>query len=288
MMITVAKTGAPMPKLKEKIRDNPMKFYTYLVCLSGLATFPKNTRMFRQKDLSLKKIKQATGITDGTAKQYLYQLETSSMIQYQGACRCLSEEEFNSVQDKIQLRCKSVKSKEAKERIYSELMGAAIWKKRNKEDKNGVYHIPRPDPWTIVPEETLEFLNQKMNCSELEIKLYLWCVTYTDYCNIKAQNYKAVRFEDVREDLGIKKTGSTINNEIRKTLILLKGLGLLDFQEQECYNSKGVKIPNFLIKTIGFYIDYNIVNNTADDLDSFDNTVIRQHIQEVYENYYED
>jgi hypothetical protein len=67
-MVTNVKTGAPMPKNQEQIKSNPMKFYTYLVCLSGLATYPKNTRMFRQKNLSLTEIKKATGITDAAAK----------------------------------------------------------------------------------------------------------------------------------------------------------------------------------------------------------------------------
>ena len=59
-----------------------MKFYTYLVCISGLATYPENTRMFRQKDLMLSKIKEATGITDKTAKLYLQILERDLDITY--------------------------------------------------------------------------------------------------------------------------------------------------------------------------------------------------------------
>jgi hypothetical protein len=45
-----------MPKDKQKVVDNPMKLYSYLVCLSGLADYPENTRMFRQKNLVLTKI----------------------------------------------------------------------------------------------------------------------------------------------------------------------------------------------------------------------------------------
>jgi hypothetical protein len=43
----MATKGAPMPKKENEIVDNPMKLYSYLVCISGLAIYPDNTRMFR-------------------------------------------------------------------------------------------------------------------------------------------------------------------------------------------------------------------------------------------------
>jgi len=64
-----------MPKKESSITDNPMRLYTYLVCISGLADYPDNTRMFRQKDLTLTRIQETTGITPKTAKLYLYCLE---------------------------------------------------------------------------------------------------------------------------------------------------------------------------------------------------------------------
>lgn len=48
--------GAPMPKKEETIANNPMRLYSYLVCISGLASYPDNTRMFRQKNLMLTQI----------------------------------------------------------------------------------------------------------------------------------------------------------------------------------------------------------------------------------------
>lgn len=48
-----------------------------------------------------------------------------------------------------------IRSSAAKDRIEAQVYGAAIWKKRNKEEKNGVYYIKRPTPWTPIPEETL-------------------------------------------------------------------------------------------------------------------------------------
>jgi hypothetical protein len=38
--------GAPMPKKESDLIDTKLVLYTYLVCLSGLALYPPNTRMF--------------------------------------------------------------------------------------------------------------------------------------------------------------------------------------------------------------------------------------------------
>lgn len=252
-----------------------MKFFIYLLLLN-------HGKDFRQKNLSLTDIKRATGITDAAAKQYLYQLEHSGLIEYVGEVKDLSEEEIEIAWDKMQIKIKDVKSSAAKDRIEAQIYGAAIWKKRNKEEKNGIYYIRRPTPWTPIPEETLQFLNEYMQCSEFELKIYLWCVSYNDICNASAKALKPATFDDIRTELGFKNTSSLANAEIRRTLILLQGLGLLDFQECFTYNRKGVKIPNFLIKSIGYYVDYNLIENQPEDLEDIDNEEIRKHIEEIY------
>ena len=93
---------------------------------------------FRQKNLSLTDIKRATGITDAAAKQYLYQLEHSGLIEYVGEVKELSEKEIETAWNKMQSKIKDVKSTAAKDRIEAQIYGAAIWKKRNKEEKNGI------------------------------------------------------------------------------------------------------------------------------------------------------
>lgn len=249
-----------------------MKFFIYL----------NHGKDFRQKNLSLTDIKRATGITDAAAKQYLYQLEHSGLIEYVGEVKELSEKEIEIAWDKKQSKIKDVKSTAAKDRIEAQIYGAAIWEKRNKEEKNGIYYIKRPTPWTPIPEETLQFLNEYMQCSEFELKIYLWCVSYNDIYNASAKALKPATFDDIRTELGFKNTSSLANAEIRRTLILLRGLGLLDFQECFTYNRKGVKIPNFLIKSIGYYVDYNLIENQPEDLEEIDNEEIRKHIEEIY------
>lgn len=258
-------SGAPMPR-EEKEIQNSMKFYTYLVCISGLATYPEHTRMFRHKNLVLTQIKQATGITDKTAKQYLYQLEHNGMISYQGNCRYLTGEEQEEILEKI----KNEKSEKVRNRKYCELYGAAIWKKRSKTEKDGVYYIPRPNKWTPIPEITLQQLNENFECSELELKLYLLCCSYRDMYVFENKSFKSITFEMVRNSLKIKKSSSEINREIRRALLFLKGIGLLEYTEGQINNLKGGAIPCFKINEVNYYINYTIETVKQEDIVDID------------------
>lgn len=246
--------AAPMPKREDKI-SNPMKFYTYLVCLSGLATYPENTRMFRQNNLSLVNIKKSIGLSDRTAKRYLYILEKEGMIVYRGNIKNLTEQEEEEICKKIGLDSNDYN---ADNRVYQEKVGAAIWKKRNKEEKTGVYHIPRPDPWTPVPEETIQALNEVIDCSELEMKIYLLCCGLRDQCCYEGKAYKNITFQSIREIFDIKHNGSDINRTIRRALLLLKSIGLIDFKETLVINEKNGKVPCFKLIKVGYYINYEV------------------------------
>lgn len=257
------KTAAPMPK-DEKTIQNPMKLYSYLVCISGLAAYPENTRMFRQKNLMLSKIKDSTGITDKTVKLYLQILELEELISYQGKYKYLSEEE----EVKIIEKTKGLSEKQ-KERKIKELTGAAIWKKRSKEEKEGVYYIPRPHIWTPVPEDTLKLLNEDFECSELELKLYLLCCNYRDLCILEHKSYKMITFEQIRDSLKLKNTSGSTNREIRRALMFLKTIGLLEYTESAGVNRKLAKIPAFKISEVNYYINYKTEpnNEIIDDED---------------------
>lgn len=257
------KTAAPMSK-NEKTIQNPMKLYSYLVCISGLAAYPENTRMFRQKNLMLSKIKDSTGITDKTVKLYLQILELEGLISYQGKYKYLSEEE----EVKIIEKTKGLSEKQ-KERKIKELTGAAIWKKRSKEEKEGVYYIPRPHIWTPVPEDTLKLLNEDFECSELELKLYLLCCNYRDLCILEHKSYKMITFEQIRDSLKLKNTSGSTNREIRRALMFLKTIGLLEYTESAGVNRKLAKIPAFKISEVNYYINYKTEpnNEIIDDED---------------------
>lgn len=145
------KNPAPVPRDEEDLKK-PMKLYTYLICISGLANYPPNTRMFRQKNLCPTAIYKAIGITDKTVKQYLHLLEEQGLVLYKGEIKYLSEEEVEQIHEKLK---KNNVSKGSYQNKYDSEYGAMIWKKRNKKERNGVYYIPRPDIWTPIPENTI-------------------------------------------------------------------------------------------------------------------------------------
>lgn len=259
------KGAAPMPRREVDIK-NPMKLYTYLVCISGLATYPENTRMFRQKNLVLTNIKKATGITDKTAKLYLYQLEQKGLICYKGEIRVdkITDEERKEIERKLEDI-----SDGAKQRKEDELIGSLLWTKRNKLEKMGVYYIPRPDIWTPIPEKTLKQLNEDFGCSELELKLYLLCCNYRDMCAFEGRATKNLTFEMIRDTFDLKRTASDTNKTIRRALLFLKSIGLIDYTERLVNNGKGAAIPCFKLQEVGYYINYEIqkINEEIEDQD---------------------
>lgn len=210
----------------------------------------------------LTKIKNTIGITDRTAKQYMYELEKEGLVQYQGEIKELTEEEEETIQK--QLEKVNVGSRDRK---YRELAGAAIWKRRNKNEKDGVYYIPRPNQWTPIPEETLETLNEFFECSELEIKLYLACCSYGDLCAYRGETRKVITFEGIKDVLNLKDNSHVPNQAIRRALCFLKAIGLIEFTEAMGVNRKGAKIPSFILTKINYYIDYKIEEIKIDETD---------------------
>lgn len=246
--------SASMPVKEEEIVNNPMRLYTYLNCISGLASYPENTRMFRQKDLMLTKIKEATGITDKTVKRYMYQLEQSRLITYNGEYQFsyINEGDYENHKDYLKALDKECFS---------------IWTARSKHEKNGVYYVPCPKPFTPVPEITLEKLHSIFNVSELELKLYLLCCAYRDTCVFQHRQYKVLTFEQIRDTLGYKRHND-IDSNIRKALIFLRGVGLIEYREGIIPNRKGGAIPSFKISEVYYYIDYRIDDFSSEELDT--------------------
>lgn len=246
------KAAAPMPTNEIDIVNNSMKLYAYLVCIGGLATYPENTRMFRQKNLSLTKIKEATGITDKTVKLYLFYLEQRGLIYYTGKYQFpeLKREDFENFKDY---------------RIEAMKQSAETWKERNKKEKDAVYHIPRPNPFTPVPEITLEKLNRDFKITELEMDLYLLFCYYRDKCVKYDYSYKGMTYENIRDIFGLKKNSET-DAAIFRALTFLSELDLIKFDTGYICNSKLAKIPCFKIKEVNYYIKKSTIEFQNDDL----------------------
>lgn len=247
------KAAAPMPATEEKIVDNSMKLYAYLVCISGLATYPDNTRMFRHKNLSLTKIKEATGITDKTAKLYLFYLEKNGLIFYKGEKQIPSNFHRSDFDTFKEYRLEALK------------VSSEVWKQRNKFEKNGVYHIPRPHPYTPVPEITLDRLNKDFQITELEMDLYLLLCLYRDKCVKYEQSYKLMTYENIRDILNLKKDSST-DASIFRALSFLSNLGLIQFSIGYTCNSKLAKIPVFKIEEVNYYIQKPVIEFDTKEL----------------------
>lgn len=263
------KASAPMPKNEEKVIKNSMKLYSYLVCLSGLATYPENTRMFRQKNLILTKIKEMIGLDPETTKLYLFYLEQNNLIEYRGDYHfdlTIMPQEYNSTKEYRAAACSNAK---------------AVWKERNKKEKEGVYYISRPNPYTPVPEITLQRLNEDFSATELELKLYLICCAYRDNCVKMNQKYKLMRLQDFRDVLGKTLTNRN-DNEIKKALIFLRGIGLIDFVEKKGVNSKGAMVVAFKITDVNYYITCNF-NQQLTEEDEFIDAETLERIKEGLE-----
>jgi hypothetical protein len=64
---------------------------------------------------------------------------------------------------------------------------------------------------------------------------------------------------------------------IRKALLFLKAIGLIEYQEGLVPNRKGAPIPSFKIKEVNYYISYT--------LESFNNEVVEtnEELKEIYQ-----
>lgn len=259
--------AAPMPRDEEDVR-NSMKLYTYLVCISGLANYPENTRMFRQKNIIPSRIKEILGLDPKTTKKYLYQLERNHLITYRGQ-QGVDEEEYLKIRKECEEEYeKKEKTPKTLETTITNKIAIENWNRRNKKEKDGIYFIPRPYRWTPIPEITLEKLNQEFQCTELELKLFILCSSYRDKCVNEGKSFHSLTFEGVKNALQIKKTGSIPDREIRSALFFLQSLGLIEFKET-CYpNLHGKSIPSFQISEVNYYINYTIdfVEQVDDDM----------------------
>ncbi len=247
-------SAAPMPKAEEDIRNNSMKLFAYLMTIAGLADYPENTRMFRQKNLTLTKIKEITGITDKTVKLYLYYLEENHLIQFNGE----NKFDFYKIQP-------TDFNKFSEYRLAVQTYAAKIWKQRNKNEKNAIYYIPRPYQYTPIPEITLDRLNRDFQVSELELDIYLFLCKYRDECVKSKKNYKAMTYENFRDILGLEKSSLT-DKSIFCALAFLEKIKLITFSLGYTCNSRMAKIPVFKITEVGYYIQEPMIEFKEDDM----------------------
>lgn len=240
-------TYAAMVKEEDDIQKNSMKLYSYLLCIAGKDLY-SDGRIFQQKNLVLTEIQRCTGLQPKTTKLYLYELEMNRLVIFKG------EEQFHQIHEEDFISQETGKVNKTAFRKAKEQEAFKVWKER---DKKSYYKIPRPRYYTPIPEITLEKLNTIFNLNELELKLYILCCTIRD---IQVDKYsgknKSISYECLRDFLKISDSGSTYNKKIKTALYLLKGIGLIDFENTYYLNEKNFKTECFELKEVYYYVKY--------------------------------
>ena len=278
------KASAPIPKQQTSVVENSMKLYSFLLCLSGLADYPQNTRMFRQKNICLTEIEDKTGITDKTTKLYLAILECNGLVLYRGLSD-FDDKKRETMQFDYSLVEKYVRGEIKRNNPELTQNIRDIWNLR-KKNREGVYWIPRPNPYTPIPEVTLEKLNDVFNASELEFKLYFICCGYRDTIldgEMKTNKKKNLHYADLNELLG--KTHQTNNNKaIRHALSFLQGVGLVEYQDSYYVNQRNKKISCFSLTEVHYYINKEPQEITENEvLGPQEIMALKDRIQHAYE-----
>jgi hypothetical protein len=135
-----------------------------------------------------------------------------------------------------------------------------------------------------IPKETIKILNEELNFSEQDIKLYQFLLTYREV-GIKKM-YKTFLFSmmDLRNFLGKKREKKT-HISIYKSLLLLQKYGLIDFEEKYLLNQKNARIRHFVLTNVSFYVKKEY-RNCEDEERQYINQNIQNEINEIIkENY---
>src|SRR5574344_2155400 len=103
--------------------------------------------------------------------------------------------------------------------------------------KEGKYYlVPKPDYYTLIPKDTLDFLLNYIEKKDKLIKLY---IVLFDYWNRR----KSFSMMDLHTELGYSMPGgkpaSKNSAYIRELMLLLSGAKLIDYKIVEGRNSKG-------------------------------------------------
>lgn len=227
----VEKGSLPIVSKEEKVRDNCMKLYTYLVTLSipdfsNRASRERGRRQFQQKDFTLNKIHTILGMDAKTIKKYWQQLELDGLVKYVGGAK-----------------------------VDRNL----TWEKNfmaRKKYPEGYYHIDRPEKFRKIPKDTVTKILQEYLVSELELKIYLMLGNVQEYYYNKGgvQNIQ-ITYKDLIVLLGMKNEKQN-RVAIKKALVWLKEIGLIVFeQDKRKAGNFNFEVECINLIQVNFYID---------------------------------
>lgn len=109
------------------------------------------------------------------------------------------------------------------------------------------YLVPKPDYYTLIPKDTLDFLLYYLGDKDKIIKLY---IVMWDYW-VRQQTFTMI---DLHRELGYTlkngKPQSRNSTQIRELLTLLRGASLIDYEIVSGRNDKGAPIDVYKIKWV--------------------------------------
>ena len=215
---------------KNQVKDRSLRIYTYLVCHSYLRNQPNafgdNIRIFTQRDINMSQMSRILKMDHRTIKKYWHELEQSLLINF-----------------------RPHGWREDLDKTFEER-----WKIRNKH-KDTYYEIPAPPLFRKIPKDTLIELVEIQQVKELTLKIYITLINYQEDCITNHLTYKRFTYQDLQDILGYAQE-SEFNRKAEAAINQLNSLGLLDYELGECINSRGVKIPVYIVNAVNFYITY--------------------------------
>ena len=215
---------------KNQVKNRSLRIYTYLVCHSYLRNQPNvfgdNVRIFTQRDINMAQMSRILKMDHRTIKKYWNELENSALINF-------------------------------RPHGWKEDLDASFeerWKIRNKH-KDTYYEIPAPPLFRKIPKETLVELVEIQQVKELTLKIYMTLINYQEDCIANHLTYKRFTYQDLQDILGYAQE-TAFDRKAEAAINQLDSLGLLDYELGECTNSRGVKIPVYVVNAVNFYINY--------------------------------
>lgn len=178
-----------------------------------------------------------------TIKKYWRLLEENKLIKYEGP-----------VSDAARL----------KENIWLQEF------KERKKNKSSYYSIPKPpqNDYRIIPEETIDKMQNHLLISELELKMYLLLGNMQEHFCYKNSFDTKFSIADLRDMLKLSKNESN-NKSIALGLIWLSKIGLVEYKPVAVKNNFGQTYYVFELISVNYYSNNKEIEAYIDNNQSY-------------------
>lgn len=115
--------------------------------------------------------------------------------------------------------------------------------------------------------------------------LYYYTYNIGNCVPIKYFKSKVLRYEDIKDVLGIKDNSPAGSRKIKKTLFLLSAIGLIKFQTGYYINLHGGKIECFDLEEVYYYVKYN--ESKWSEEDCIETKEVAERLSGITKDYYD-